>query len=309
MTTSSFYDRKVTWLEEDKTENDKTVEDSLAKVSSASEEVGLLQCELSAVHASALQKALCSIGKVQESGNQVIKTLRDELAVKSQILAARDKELAEKEEQLRKLRLTNEDMSKKFAASYAEGQGLRVELEIKTKTLLAGLYECEMQVEDTVSRMMKLLDFERQSGLEASAEVIRLKTCNDELQAQFEGLSKAADESAEKLAQNVKRMALELTTKQTEIQRLASKMELILHERESMKHDFARMMEELTEYRAKLGEKGVKMSPRPSHRVSMESSPAKFSSEKQEEEEMERFKEEEKYLNLHKHDRGKYFMC
>lgn len=57
------------------------------------------------------------------------------------------------------MRLTNEDMSKKFAASYAEGQGLRVELEIKTKTLLAGLYECEMQVEDTVSRMMKLLDF------------------------------------------------------------------------------------------------------------------------------------------------------
>ena len=271
----------------------RALEDALAKVEAIEMHVHVLQPELSAVHVSVLDKAESCMRKVQ---NLAIK-LKEELAVVSGDLAARDKTLGENLELLNTLRDANVELSEAFAASHQEVRGLKVELEIRTKTLMTSLSECEMQVEDSSSRMKTLLDFERQAHAEAAAKGGRLKTSNVELQQQTALVRSAADEAAEKLVQNVKRVAVEFMTKQTEIQRLTSKMELILCEqsleRDSTKHDCAWMMEQLTEYRAKLGEKGVKMSPRRSHRFMMTDSPGKFSPEKQEEEEVERLKEED----------------
>ena len=155
------------------------------------------------------------------------------------------------------------------------------------------------------SELCKVVALER-----ARASISRVQEASGAVAAglvlQLQELQKKADEAESNLALHVKRAAHEHMTSQAEQERLSSKMEAILAEKASMKHDFATMMDELTEYRAKLGERGVKMSPRiqRSFRESFRSS-ASLPSESDDDDKA-RLQAEQKYTAK---SGGKYFMC
>lgn len=135
----------------------------------------------------------------------------------------------------------------------------------------------------------------------AAAVTAGLVKEKSQLEDKARELYNKADEAESKLAQHVKRAAHELTISQAEQERLSSKLEALLAEKASMKQDFATMMDELTEYRVKLGERGVKMSPR----VQRSARPSAALPPEQEDDSA-RLQAEQKYAAK---TGGKYFMC
>ena len=161
--------------------------------------------------------------------------------------------------------------------------------------------EAEVRDLGAASELCKVVTLER-----ARASISRVQEASGAVEAglmlQLQELHKKADEAEFNLAQHVKRAAREHMTSQAEQERLSSKMEAILAEKASMKHDFATMMDELTEYRAKLGERGVKMSPR----VQRSARPSASLPSESDDDDKARLQAEQKYTAK---SGGKYFMC
>ena len=151
-------------------------------------------------------------------------------------------------------------------------------------------------LEDNLGERERLLQEAAQKFTETEARVEELR---QDLHSRTLKLREEATKTEETLAQHLHKSAAELTAKQMDIERLNASLEAAIAAKETMKHDFALMNDELTEYRFKLGEKGIKLTPR-----------KHMSFAEEERDEKMRFSAEQKYLKSKSDARGgKYFMC
>jgi chromosome segregation ATPase len=152
-------------------------------------------------------------------------------------------------------------------------------------------------LEDNLGERERLLQEAAQKFTETEARVEELR---QDLHSRTLKLREEATKTEETLAQHLHKSAAELTAKQMDIERLNASLEAAIAAKETMRHDFNAMNDELTEYRFKLGEKGIKLTPRGKH--------MSFADEEQDEK--MRFSAEQKYLKSKSDARGgKYFMC
>ena len=203
------------------------------------------------------------------------------------------------EDNLREKERRLQEASENFSAQEARVEELRLDLQAWTQSLEAKLGECQLKTEESLTSMKAQLDSERAARTKALSEAEASFKRSKELEGESLKARAEAAKAEETLAQHLRKSAAELTAKQMDMERLNASLESALAAKESMKHDFAAMNDELTEYRFKLGEKGFKLTPR-----------KHMSFTEDEQEERMRFSAEQKYLKSKNDARGgKYFMC